>query len=143
MAATKRKRVYDLVQSILWAQEDIRLAVVEAKTRQGHNMTGGGGHAHVSDPTAAQAERLLTPVAAVRVNSLLVRNPETWLYVIQMAYGEALNEGKMAKRYFAHDRVADIAGDFGFEPPTVYVAIKNFTNLVIAAACQYGLVKVV
>lgn len=141
----RRKRAYRLVRSIFRAEKDIRLAVEEYKTKERREMTGGSRSAFVSDPTAGKAERLISPVPAVRLDSWIVYKPETWLCVIKSTYSMAKEaERDIMRRYYAGESIsAMVDSGCGYEKPTLYVIVRSFENLAVEIACQFGLVKVV
>ena len=142
---SSRNKAYNLVRAVLRAENDIKLAVLEAKTLQKRGASGGVGRAFVSDPTAQAAERHLTELPAVTVGRWRLRQPETWLRVISLAYENAKgHEREMVKRYYAGERISEMESNgCGYAKSSLYVFIRNFENLAVEIACQYGLVKVV
>lgn len=142
---SSRDKAYNLVRAVLRAENDIKLAVLEAKTSQKRGASGGVGRAFVSDPTAQTAERHLTELPAVTVGRWRLRQPEAWLRVIALAYENAKgHEREIVKRYYAGEKIAEMESNgCGYTMRSIYVFIHNFENLAVEIACQYGLVKVI
>lgn len=142
---SKRSRAYAIVRSIFKAEQELRLAIVEAKTAQKRDLTGGG-HAFISDPTAGQAARLMTEVKLVTMeDGKKVYRPEVWLRVINLTYKLTPDkEGDIMRRYYAGEKFASMSTEgCGYELPSLYVFRRSFENLAVEIACQFGLVKVI
>jgi hypothetical protein len=141
----KRKRTYALVRAIFKAEEEIKLAIVEAKTKESREISGGGGSAYKSDPTAGKAARLLCEVPVIRLGSWTIYKPEGWIRVIRKTYDNCEPRAKEIMRRYYHGEKFDKIYDegCGYEKPTLYVFRRNFENLAVEVACQEGLAKVV
>lgn len=143
---SKRSRAYAVVRSIFKLEREIRLAVIEAKTAQKKDLSGGGGHAFISDPTAGQAARLMTEVKLVTMeDGKKIYRPEVWLRVINLTYKLTPDkEGDIMRRYYAGEKFASMSTEgCGYELPSLYVFRRSFENLAVEIACQFGLVKVI
>jgi hypothetical protein len=143
---SKRSRAYAVVRSIFKLEREIRLAVIEAKTAQKKDLTGGGGHAFISDPTAGQAARLMTEVKMIKMeDGKTVYRPEAWLKVINLTYKLTPDkEADIMRRHYAGERFTSISEDgCGYALPSLYVFRTSFENLAVEIACQFGLVKVI
>lgn len=143
---SKRKKAYDLVKHVFRNEELIKLAVLEAKTREHKEMCGGGGTSYKSDPTAGKSIRALTDVPVVRVDDWLLRRPEDWLRVIQLTYANTKDlERSIMRKYYSGYRIAEIARneDCGYAESTLYSILDNFQQLAVEIACQFGLIRVV
>ena len=138
-------RIESYIRSIFRLEDEIRLAVVEAKMVQRRGMTGGGGHAVVSDPTAAAATRHLSELRTVRVGERIIKKPETWLRVIAATYKLApVREREIMRKHYAGSKFTkEFAKEFGYEPSTLYAFRKNFEWRAVAVACQLGVLAVV
>jgi hypothetical protein len=141
----RRKRTYALVRAIFKAEEDIKLAIVEAKTKESREISGGGGSAYKSDPTAGKAARLLSEVPMIRLGTWTIYKPERWLRVIRKTYDNCEPRAKEILRRHYHGEKFDKIYDegCGYEKPTLYTFRNNFEHLAVEVACQEGLVKVV
>ncbi|SDC69989.1 hypothetical protein SAMN04487864_11545 [Succiniclasticum ruminis] len=90
--------IADTIEFCLWYEQDIRLAILDAKNSAGRGgVTGGNGtgHMRVSDPTAVQALRAVQKLNVLDVpygtaiginkrwqNTYRLRNPAKWLLVV-------------------------------------------------------------
>lgn len=139
-------RIEIFIRGIFRLEDEIRLAVIEAKTTQRRGMTGGGGHAVVSDPTAAAATRHLSELRSVRVGERIIKKPETWLRVISLTYKLApARECEIMRKHYADNKkfTREFAKEVGYEVPTLYAFRKAFEWRAVAVACQLGVLAVV
>jgi hypothetical protein len=138
-------RIEIFIRGIFRLEDEIRLAVVEAKTIQCKGMTGGGGHAVVSDPTAATATRHLSELRSVRVGERIIKKPETWLRVIALTYklAPARECEIMRKHYTGAKFTKEFANACGYEVPSLYAFRRAFEWRAVAVACQLGVLAVV
>lgn len=146
---TRRDKSYELVYHIFKHEQDIRLAIVEAKTANRKDMCGGGGSAFVSDPTAGKTIRLMSTVPAVRLDGWTVHRPEDWLMVIALTYANTDElERKVVRKYYDGYSMAEqgnrASPDYsGYAESTLYAVLNRFQNLAVEIACQFGLIRVV
>ncbi|MBO5630973.1 MAG: hypothetical protein J5965_18040 [Aeriscardovia sp.] len=142
---SRRDKTFALVKSIFKAEKDIRMAVIEAKTRESEDYGGGGGTSYKSDPTAGKAVRQLEPVPVVHLlNGWTVYKPELWLKVIGLTYKTVESrDSEIMREYYSGKSLAAMVGDCGYEISTLYSMRKNFLQTAVAIACQFSLVKVV
>lgn len=141
-----RRNAYRIVEKILRSQQAIELAVAEARAMKGGGHTGGStGHAFVSDPTAQQAVRMVSELAAVTMDDgWVVRSPEKWLRVVHHLYDECPATESKAMRYYYGGHSAVETGLYcAMDESTVYRIRQEFRHMATELACQYGLVRVV
>lgn len=123
----------------------IRRAVRDKKRDFGSpkgRTTGGGGF--ISDPTATQAIREITPLRFVYVRGRRVEKPETWLKVVDETYKHLPESHKKIVR----DRYRGVNYQMTCSEcnvsPTTYGSILTKARMFAASvAAQYGLVKIV
>ena len=89
MQRQKKKKFayFGQVDFVFYREEDIREAVARARLESGH--FGGlvvASSNTFTDPTARQAVKILTPVAAVMIDGRTVKRPESWLEVVDKTY---------------------------------------------------------
>ena len=147
-----KDRIYKTVERRLYTLDALREATVDARAdmeAKRVGMQGGGGHAFVSDPTAATAIKHFTPVRSVlisdgRGNIEEVRRPETWLYVIDGALSqlEDFKRNVIEARYKKKHRVIKVSMENPVGERTVYDWCRDFVHEVSLWAVAYGLVKV-
>ena len=138
-------RIEIFIRGIFRLENEIRLAVVEAKTTQRRGMTGGGGHAVISDPTATAATRHLSELRSVRVGERIIKKPETWLRVISATYRLApARECEIMRKHYAGAKFTkEFANECGYEVPSLYAFRRAFEWRAVAVACQLGVLAVV
>ena len=105
----------------------------------------------VSDPTASQTIKTLTPIKAVVVvtgkppHPVTIRKPEEWIEVIEMTYkhfyGKQIGE-MLDRRYNKHHEVTKIYVDMGIDRSTYYEWRNTAITFTALACCQVGLLKV-
>lgn len=146
---TRRDKSYDLVYHIFKHEQDIRLAIVEAKTANRKEMCGGGGSAFVSDPTAGKTIRLLSAVPSVRLDGWTVHRPEDWLTVIALTYANTGElERDVMRKYYSGYKMSELGNQYdpnysGYAESTLYAILNRFQQLAVEIACQFGLIRVV
>ena len=143
---TKRDKAYSIVDNIFKAEKAIKLAVIEAKTAERKDFCGGGGQSYKSDPTAGKTVRLMTSVSLIKLDNWIIHRPEDWLKVIALTYANTRERDReIMRRYFVGgEKISAIYSQgCGYEEPTLYAMLKNFKQLAVEIACQYGLVRVV
>lgn len=148
-----KDKIYKAVERRLYTYENLRRAVIDARAeRDGKKggMEGGGGHAFVSDPTAAQAIKHFTPLRAVlisdgRGNVEEVYRPEKWLYVIDSVFRQ-LDDDKRAvikARYLDKKPTINISINYPAGQRTVYNWCSDFVQELSLLALDAGLVRIV
>ncbi len=104
------------IEFCLWYEQDIRLAILDAKYCAGRGgVTGGNGtgHMRVSDPTAVQALRAVQEINVLDVpygtpiginkrwqNTYRLRNPAKWLLVVEYLKRRYLSDDCSLKDFF-------------------------------------------
>ena len=142
-----RKSAHKKVEYALRHEAEIRRLVRDAKLDsqppdKAAGPPGGGG---ISDPTAAQAVRELTPVRAVVMHSGdTLYKPETWLRVVDSVYAQAAEyERAVAKYFFAgHSRI-ETQMKYNISERNVYYICDDIREAGVEIACQLGLVSVI
>lgn len=144
---TKRKYAYKFTKFIFKHEKEIRVAVAEALTKKGD---GSGPPNH--DPTGTAAIKRVPTVKSVilynigkRHKTIIVRNPELWLYVINWAYETSgLFEREIAELYYRHHRtVVSICMEHNCNSTAIaYNILREFQQIAVEAACQLGLIEV-
>lgn len=147
-----KDKIYKIVERRLYTLDALQAAVRDARAeRNGKKgvMGGGGGHCFISDPTAAQAMKQMTPLHSVliedgRGNIEEVLKPETWLHVIESALRQ-LDEDKkrvIKARYRDKRRVINISIDNPAGERTVYTWCKEFVHEVSLMALAAGVIRI-
>lgn len=136
----------------MYTYNELRRAVLDARAEMDGRkgvMEGGGGHAFVSDPTAAQAIKHFTPLRAVlisdgRGNIEEVYKPEKWLYLIGSVY-QQMDPDKQAvikARYWDKKSTVNISINYPAGQRTVYTWCKEFVHEVSLLVVAYGLIRI-
>lgn len=143
---TKREKAYSLVKRIFYAEKDIKLAVLEAKTAKRKEVCGGGGQSFKPDPTAGETVRHLSDVPVIRIDGWLIHRPEDWLKVISNTYDVTAEfERGIMDRYFRKGETIDAmtSRGCGCSRSSAFNTLDNFIGTGVEIACQFGLVRVV
>lgn len=141
----QRAYAYNMAERILRNYDALIDAVREVRsTRKHSSISGGGGKAYISDPTAQTAITNLTPLAVAELpDGYKVRQPERWISIIARAYREFPKNESEAIRLLYTGKTAVWTGImFGLDESTVYRIRSDFRQYVVELACQYGLVRV-
>lgn len=147
-----KDKIYKTVERRLYTLDALRLAVRDARAerdgKHGH-VEGGGGHCFISDPTASQAMKQITPLHSVliadgRGNIEAVHQPEKWLSVIDGALRQLDDDKRrvVKERYKDKRRVLAITIDAPAGERTVYTWCKEFVHEVSLLAVAYGLIRI-
>lgn len=139
--ATTRK-----IDMIFYRENEIRRAVKNARLESVGGHTGGSsGHALVSDPTAVQGIKAATELKSVTLyDGVVVRHPEKWLSVIDATYARLDDwQRRAVKMRYQGEKYTEVAAKLHISKSTYYAMINEAQNFAIAAACQFGLIKVV
>ena len=148
-----KDKIYKTVERRLYTYDELRKAVIEARAEMDGRkgvMEGGGGHAFVSDPTAAQAIKHFTPLRAVlisdgRGNIEEVYKPEKWLYLIGSVYRQ-MDHDKQAvikARYWEKRKTVNISINYPAGQRTVYTWCNEFVQELSLLALDAGLVRII
>lgn len=148
-----KDKIYKTVERRLYTYDELRKAVIDARAEMDGRkgvMEGGGGHAFVSDPTAAQAIKHFTPLKCVlisdgRGNVEEVYRPEKWLYVIDSVFRQ-LDDDKRAvikARYLEKKPTLNISINYPAGQRTVYNWCSDFVQELSLLALDAGLVRIV
>lgn len=147
-----KDKVYKTVERRLYTLDALRMAVRDARAEldgKHGTMEGGGGHCFISDPTAAQAMKQMTPlhkvmIADARGNLEEVHQPEKWLYIIDGALRQLDDDRRnvIKARYHDKRRVVNITIDNPAGERTVYTWCHEFVHEVSLLAVAYGLIKI-
>lgn len=147
-----KDKIYKVVERRLYTCENLRRAVIEARAEMDGRkgvMEGGGGHAFVSDPTAAQAVKQMTPLHSVliadgRGNIETVHQPEKWLYLIGSVYQQMDPDKKsvIKARYWDKKPTINISINYPAGQRTVYTWCNEFVQELSLLALNEGLVRI-
>ena len=141
----KRLRAYNVVERMFRSERQIRAAVVEAKADRQHNDIDRQRKSHISDPTAGKAIANMTPLKHVTLrDGYVVRDPETWLSLIDQVYSEISdNERKIVRLFYSGRSAISVSIECHVYESTVYRIRSETRHMATELACQYGLIKVV
>ena len=140
-----------LIESMFYNEQSIKKAVYEAhmqQTAKGH--TGGGnGHTYISDPTALEAIKNISPIKYVYItdskgHEVQIQQPEKWIKVINATYrqGSDTQREALKMRYRGIQRDI-ICGKLSITRATYHYLINLSHQFAIAAACQERLMEVI
>ena len=133
------------IESMFYREREIRKAVSDVRQDCGNGgHTGGGGHAYVSDPTAINAIKGITPIKSVTLfDGVVVRHPEKWLAVIDATYNNLDDlQRKAVKMRYQGKTYNDINEKVHISRTVYYAMLTDARNFAIAAACQINLIRV-
>lgn len=147
-----KDKIYKTVERRLYTLDALRLAVRDARAerdgKHGH-VEGGGGHCFISDPTAAQAMKQITPLHSVliadgRGNIETVHQPEKWLYLIGSVYQQMDPDKKsvIKARYWDKKPTINISINYPAGQRTVYTWCNEFVQELSLLALNEGLVRI-
>ena len=132
------------IEFAFYNEELIRDAVEEARWKVTRpELKNGSG---LSDPTAFEAIRHLTPIEAVTVKGVELKKPEKWLLVIDKTYewckrrGEIyfnVASGRYEGRYFA-----DTCVESAISESQYYLMLERIRHYAALQAVQNGLIYV-
>ena len=133
------------VEWMFYNELAIRRAVRDKKRDYGSpkgKTAGGGGF--ISDPTATQAIREITPLRFVYVRGRRVEKPETWLKVVDETYKHLpeLHKKVVLARYRGENYQMTCA-EYNIASTTYNSILTKARMFAAGVAAQYGLVKIV
>lgn len=126
---------------------DIKRAISEKRARMAaHRKEIGGVQKNkISDPTAAQAIRNMTPIDSVLVRGLgVVYSPELWMKAIEEGFEACSDDVKAVARsgLFGKKSVVYVSMHQNIDPKTVYKKRAEAVTAMAVAAAKHGLVDV-
>lgn len=140
-----RDEYIEKVDFMFYHEADIKKAVRERRMDSGHTGKATAGKSgYISDPTAQEAIRNVTPIKSIWVKDTKVLHPEKWLYVIRATYEHLDNiQSKVARSRYHGENYQDTCIKLCISSST-YARIMAETRMYAAAcAAQFGLVKIV
>ena len=139
--ATTRK-----IDMIFYREKEIRRAVKNARLESAGGHTGGSsGQALVRDPAAVLGIKAATDLKSVTLyDGVIIHHPEKWLNVIDATYTRLDDWQRQAvKMRYAGEKYTHVGATLHISKSTYYSMLNEAQHFAIAAACQFGLVKVV
>jgi len=140
----RRKAAYRFIDKILRHRAEIQTAVDEAKNTNNRDTVCKSGNS-ISDPTANQAIKSITPVKSVTLsNGLRIRNPEKWLDAISRLFDVLYpEETEILSKIYSGFSIIKISRECHIDFSSVYRLRKECRHILAEIACQYGLIQVV
>lgn len=130
------------VEYVLYNELEIREKVTEAKNKVA--LSEIRNNSQMSDPTAAEAIRNLVPVKAILIDNQLLREPETWLEVIERTREWCRRSGEKFYRImrgkYCRESVAAVCQELGISGDNYRAAVEAIRNYAAMWAAWYHLV---
>lgn len=139
----KKTRKIDM---IFYREKEIRRAIRKARLDSPIKpISGSIEHSLVSDPTAIQGIKAATELKSVTLyDGVVIQYPEKWLNVIDETYAR-LDEWKRraVRMRYQGEKYTEVGMKLHISKSTYYAMINEAQHFAIAAACQFGLIRII
>lgn len=129
------------IDFVFYHEREIREAIQDARENGGKRSVHRKNH--ISDPTAAEAIRNVTPLRSVRVHGSSLEWPEHWLRVIDAVYAWCDNDRLVvAKDRYRNEDYRCTCAKLNISEAKYYKLFKDVRRYAALCAVQLGVVKV-
>ena len=132
------------IDFVFYNEKNIRQAVFEAReSRRRPELKNGSG---LSDPTARDAIRNLTPLSFIKIAGEMLKFPESWLKVIDKTYSWCKRQSachyEVLRRKYNNEHYKKICVDLHISPTTFQGLINRARQYAALQAAQFRLIYV-
>lgn len=140
----RRKSAYRFIDKVLRHRKEIQIAVDEARNTNNRD-TVCKSSGSISDPTASEAIKNITPIGAVTLpNGFKVKHPEKWLDAINRLFDTLYpEEAKILNMLYNGQSAVKISRECNVGITTLYHLRSECRHILAEIACQYNLITVV
>lgn len=122
-----REKYLRKIEFVFYNEGEIRQVLLEERQRriqpEIHNASG------LSDPTAAEAIKNITPINSIKVLDKILMYPEKWLEVVEKTYQWARNQGEVlyeiARRRYRGEHHGKICTTLGISVDNFYRQLER------------------
>ena len=132
------------IDFVFYNEKNIRQAVIEEReTAIKPELKNGSG---LSDPTARDAIRNLTPLSFVKIAGEILKLPESWLVVIDKTYNWCKRQSschyEVLRRKYHNEHFRRICFDLHISPTTFHNMVNRARQYAALQAVQLNLIYV-